>query len=514
MEPAKPGSLLRQCKFGVFSVESHDDTIQANTIVKNGFGLFDLGSGGIQLGGSDAGQGNQIVSSAIGAFIANTDPTQQELEDAQASKKAASGEIRAQTLKEAPGEPEALADVNATTTAGLSAAALETTPSKPGTNNRIEGNLIGTDAAGNTKTAGGEPLGSSVSLLIAGDEHHVIVGGTGPGQGNQIVNSGSGGLLITGTTANAPSVQALGNKIYNNSTYGGIATGIPGLGISLIRVQGSGEIDPVFGFTVNPQDPIQPDQGPNSLQNSPVLTSASTSGGQLTVAGTLQSAPNTSYTIELFANEFQNPNKAGEGQQILGRFNLATDASLPPGGEPGVTSEFALDAKIEAGTATVAPPASPTPPGTPPPPPPAGVSTTGIIEHSGTLTVTVSSVQLTLPGVTVDCASSSSTGCSAGATATESGAAGKASVAAHGKGKRKQAPVVLARWSAKIAPGRTAPVILTLTSQGHALLLRKHSLNLIVVVSVKAGSARATSRTLRVHVLQAKAKKKPHKHGR
>jgi len=525
------GNTIQGNLFGVFSAESHDDIVQGNAIVKNGFGLFDLGSGGLQLGGSSPGQGNQIVSSAIGAFIANTDPTKQELEDAQASQKAASSEVRAATLKEAPSEGEALADVNGTTTAGLTAAALEAKPSKPGTNNRIEGDLIGTDAAGNTKSAGGEPLGNSVSLLIAGDEHQVRVGGTAAGQANQIVNGGSGGLLIAGSTTHAPSVQILGNKIYNNSTFGGAVTGIPGLGISLIRVQGSGEVDPVFGFTVNPQDPVQPDPGPNSLQNSPVLASASTSAGQLTVAGTLQSVANTSYTIELFANEFRSPYNAGEGQQVLGRFNLATDASghasftasepapganaqyvsatattLPPGGEPGLTSEFALDAKIEAGPAAPGPTTSTPAPGPAPAPAPAGVTTTGIVEHSGTLTVTVSSVSLVLPGVTVDCASSGP-GCSATATATEGGASGKAGIAAHAAAKPKRPPVVLARWSARLAPGHGAPVILTLTPKGHALLLRRHLLALTVVVSVKAGAGRAVARTLHVKVKLAKPKR-------
>jgi hypothetical protein len=331
-------------------------------------------------------------------------------------------------------------------------------------------------------------------------------------------------------------VQVLGNKIYNNSTFGGLAQGLPGLGLSLIRIQGSGEVDQVYGLSVNPQDPMQPDQGPNNLQNSPVMTSATTSAGKLTIAGTLQSVPNTSYTIELFADEFKSPYGAGEGQQFLGRLNLLTDASghgtfsaegpapgpnsqyisatattLPPGGEPGVTSEFALDAKIEAGPPEPAP-AGPPPAGKPTTPPSGTAQKTGIVEHSGSLTVTVSAVSFTLPGVTVECASTSSA-CTASATASE-GASGKASAASSGKKSKKKhgkAPVVLAAWSAKIAPGHAAPVLMTLTSAGKAQLKRKHTLSLTVTITVRAGTAKAITQTVHLQLKSkpAKTKKKP-----
>jgi hypothetical protein len=528
------GNTIQGNLVGAFSVEETDDTVQGNSFLKNAFSVFDLGSGGIQFGGSGGGQGNQVASSAIGLFMANVDPTKQELETAQSGEKPASEEVRDHTLKETQGETEALDEINGTSTAELTEAGLKV-PSKPGTNNRIEGNLIGTDAGGNTKS-GSEPLGNTIGVLIAGDEHGVIVGGTGAGQGNQIVNGGSGGLLMAGSAAHAPTVQVLGNKIYNNSTFGGLAQGLPGLGLSLIRVQGSGEVDPVYGLSVNPQDPMQPDQGPNSLQNSPVLTSATISAGQLVVAGTLQSVPNTSYTIELFSDEFKSPYGAGEGQQSLGRFNLQTDASghasfsaaepapgpnfqyvsatatTLPGGESGVTSEFAVDAKIQAGPEGSKPGPGPTSPSTTSSTP-TGAVTTGIIEHSGALTVTVSAVKFTLPGVTVECASTS-TGCSASATATQGTAsASSASVASTHKSKKKhaKAPVVLARWSASIPAGHSTPVQLTLTSQGKALLAHKHSLTLTVLISVKATNAKATTRTLHVHILQAKAKHGAHK---
>jgi hypothetical protein len=311
-----------------------------------------------------------VASDALGLFIANNEPTKQELEAAQANGETISGAVRKQTLKETPGETEALDDVNGTTSADITEASLET-PVNPGDANKVEGNRFGTDTAGDTKSGSGETLGNSISMLIGGDEHGVQIGGTGAGQGNTIVNAGSGGVLIGGTRAHAPTVQVLGNAIYNNSTFGGLVEGLPGLGINLIGEEGS----TVGLIGADPQDPTQPDAGPNALQNSPVLASASIAAGVLTVAGTLHGAPSTNYVVELFADQFANPYGAGEGQQLLGRLNLATDVSghgsfsaevgapaataqyvsatattVPAGGGPGATSEFAVDAKIEAGS--------------------------------------------------------------------------------------------------------------------------------------------------------------------
>jgi hypothetical protein len=529
---AGAGNTIQGNLFGVFSVESNDDSVQGNAFVKNAFGLFDLGSGGIGFGGSAAGQGNQVASNALGVFMANANPTKQELEDAQASERSASSAIRRETLKETPSETEALDDVDGTTTADLLQQTFEA-PSPPGTNNRIEGNTFGTEAAGNTKNAAGETLGNTASALIAGDEQ-VLVGGTAPGQGNKIVNGGSGGVLVAGTTAHPPSVQVLGNTIYNNSTFGGLLVGVPGLGINLVGEEGS-----AFGLLgVDPQDPTQPDGGPNGLQNSPLLTSATTVAGKLTVTGTLQSAPNTSYTIELFADQFQNPYGAGEGQQILGRLNLQTNGSgqasfsaempaaeasaryvsatattLPGSGQAGVTSEFSVDAKIEPGSATTTTPSTPATPASPPAPgsPAPAVPSTGVVVHSGTLTATVSAVKFTLPGVSVSCASAASSGCTATATATEAGAATESranasTAAAHRKAKRP--PVILARWSARLSAGTISKVALTLTSQGQKLLARKHSLLLSVTLSVKAGTGRATTKKLRVRVALKRASHK------
>ena len=59
-----------------------------------------------------------------------------------------------------------------------------------------------------------------------------------------------------------------------------------------------------------PNDPLDADTGPNNLQNYPVLTGAT----QTTVAGTLNSTPNTTFTLEFFSNTECDPSGYGEGE--------------------------------------------------------------------------------------------------------------------------------------------------------------------------------------------------------
>jgi len=53
---------------------------------------------------------------------------------------------------------------------------------------------------------------------------------------------------------------------------------------------------------VTPNDLCDGDTGANNLQDFPVLTSLSSSAGNTTIQGTLNSSPNTTFTIEFFSN--------------------------------------------------------------------------------------------------------------------------------------------------------------------------------------------------------------------
>ena len=85
----------------------------------------------------------------------------------------------------------------------------------------------------------------------------------------------------------------------------------------LVDLQGDG---------VTPNDLLDADDGPNGLQNFPVLTHAMTDAGVTTVAGTLHSVPNTSFRVEIYSSSY-NTNVVRAGENSLGTINVATDSN-------------------------------------------------------------------------------------------------------------------------------------------------------------------------------------------
>ncbi len=170
--------------------------------------------------------------------------------------------------------------------------------------NRIEGNYIGLEADG---TAGVGNFSGGVEIFSAPNN---VVGGTSAGAANIISNSGSNddGVEVLGSGATGNSI--LRNSIYSNG----------GLGIDL----NSDNEDP---FDVTPNDPQDPDPGPNLLQNFPTITSATTPDGQsASVQGTLNSNPNEAFTLRFFSSPQADPSGYGEGKTFLGQTNVAVNA--------------------------------------------------------------------------------------------------------------------------------------------------------------------------------------------
>ncbi|MFZ1881755.1 MAG: NosD domain-containing protein, partial [Gaiellaceae bacterium] len=108
-----------------------------------------------------------------------------------------------------------------------------------------------------------------------------------------------------------------GNTITQNSIDGN-----QGLGIDLVD-----GLDGVQGVTAN--DAGDTDSGPNGFQNFPVLASASADGASLDVAYTLDSLPNTTYTVEFFAITGCDGSGNGQGATYLG------SRQVKLGGGPG-----------------------------------------------------------------------------------------------------------------------------------------------------------------------------------
>jgi ELWxxDGT repeat protein/parallel beta-helix repeat protein len=154
----------------------------------------------------------------------------------------------------------------------------------------------------------------------------VVMAGSSFGNisGNTIANNGGAGVLIQDTAH--PSLA--GNTITGN----GVGVAMTGTGTGTLLGANAIFANTGLGFDlgndgVTPNDPSDGDVGPNSLQNYPVLTSATNSGGTTTISGALNSAANSTYTLRFFVNDTCHPSGHGEGEMFIGSTNVMTDGS-------------------------------------------------------------------------------------------------------------------------------------------------------------------------------------------
>ncbi|MBZ0292548.1 MAG: CSLREA domain-containing protein, partial [Anaerolineae bacterium] len=206
------------------------------------------------------------------------------------------------------------------------------------TGNTIAGNSIGIDVTGS------QNLGNTLQgILIDSDASNNVV------TGNTIRFNGVGIEVVTGT---------------GNHFSGNVIADQTGLGINLDEDGNAATIDAVTANDVGDAD-----TGANNLQNFPELTSAVVGGGDVTLAGTLNSTANTQFRIEFFANAACDASGYGEGETYLGFAEVTTDGSgnalidetltasaslgqfitataIDPGGN---TSEFSACVEVEAG---------------------------------------------------------------------------------------------------------------------------------------------------------------------
>jgi parallel beta-helix repeat protein len=181
-------------------------------------------------------------------------------------------------------------------------------------NTTVQGNSIGVGSDGDTAI----PNGYGVWLF--GGTTNNTIGGTAPGDGNVIANSRFVGVELD-TYYNAPITTGnsiLGNSIYNTSAQ---EFANAGLGIDIARSNDLAVDGP------NPNDAGDADAGNNNLQNYPVLTNVINGAGSTTIQGTLNSAPNSTFRIEFFANSAVKANGYSEGEHYLGFATVTTDAN-------------------------------------------------------------------------------------------------------------------------------------------------------------------------------------------
>jgi hypothetical protein len=166
----------------------------------------------------------------------------------------------------------------------------------------IIGNRIGVGADSAT------PLGNGQNgLFLSGNDN--VIGGTGPGEGNIIAHNGTVSAFYSGVRVGNTGLRNTirGNRIYANSQ----------LGIDLRWPDG-----------VNINDPDDPDTGGNNLQNYPVVTFAqSYANGTTVIRGTLDSNPNTEFTLDFYYSAAADPTGYGEGEFYLGADSATTDAN-------------------------------------------------------------------------------------------------------------------------------------------------------------------------------------------
>jgi hypothetical protein len=250
----------------------------------------------------------------------------------------------------------------------------------------IEGNFIGTSAAGTQAL----PNGTGIELKVS---DNITIGGTAAGAGNVISGNTSGGIVLSSTAVveGGGSIDAgyfelssqnnlvegnligtdpsgtipLGNGADgiainggSNNSIGGTSTGAGnviafngGSGVSVIALydssgpnaDGPNAINDAIsgnsifgngglgidlgGDGVTPNLPAGSAAGPNRHQPYPVLTSATPMAVGTLISATLDAAPSTSYTVEFFSNPVADPSGFGQGKTDLGSSVVTTDAS-------------------------------------------------------------------------------------------------------------------------------------------------------------------------------------------
>lgn len=181
------------------------------------------------------------------------------------------------------------------------------------TNNSIFGNFIGTNEGG-SGGLGNSMFGVHISLAPGNR-----IGDAGSGLGNVIAGNGADGIYVTGESATGNAIRA--NSMRDNGDLG-------------IDLGNNG---------VTPNDPADPDAGPNGLQNFPEITAVGSSGSQTQFSGTFNSLPNRSFRLDFYSSPACDPSGYGEGRTYVGWRDVNTN------GAGNASFNFTLPIGISAG---------------------------------------------------------------------------------------------------------------------------------------------------------------------
>ncbi|HEV2969843.1 MAG TPA: NosD domain-containing protein [Pirellulales bacterium] len=227
------------------------------------------------------------------------------------------------------------------------------------TGNVVQGNLIGVDVGGVAA------IGNSFSGIVITAGSNNRIGGASPGDGNVIAANGNWGVWIDGSSASGNAVAgnhigvlADGSTLMGN-TFDGVAlsrgasgnligggtasagNAIAGNfrdGVRVLDQSSSNTIraNSIFsngglgidlnGDGVTPNDNEDGDTGANGLQNFPVIVAADP-GIATQVMGSLNSTPNSVFTLDFYANAIPDSSGYGQGKRWIGSSTVTTDAA-------------------------------------------------------------------------------------------------------------------------------------------------------------------------------------------
>jgi uncharacterized repeat protein (TIGR01451 family) len=176
-------------------------------------------------------------------------------------------------------------------------------------NGTIQNNIIGSNPNGALN------FGNTLNGALIYSSHDILMGGIGGSSTKNIIsNNGKHGVSIEkGVSLGNPpyNITMLGNAIKNNTN----------LGINLENIAENSSF-------IDPNDTLDPDTGPNDLQNSPIIVDRVVSNTMITVNGILNTEANSNYRIELFAtNPVYNVDSDREGAEIIGSTQVTTDTN-------------------------------------------------------------------------------------------------------------------------------------------------------------------------------------------
>ncbi|HEX3577199.1 MAG TPA: Calx-beta domain-containing protein [Thermoanaerobaculia bacterium] len=198
--------------------------------------------------------------------------------------------------------------------------------------NTIRGNVISGNTANSSFSAGIQLENTTSNILVVGNKIGTSADGTAaiPNTYGITLSDGfSGGAnqntigtlaepnIIAFNTKAGVALQAFTSKVSRQNT------------IRYNSIYSNGTLGIDLGDDgITPNDVGDGDIGSfNDLQNFPVINTAQFGAGTVTIAGTLSSAPSSTYAVQFFQSTACDPSGAGEGQTYLGETTITTAAS-------------------------------------------------------------------------------------------------------------------------------------------------------------------------------------------